>query len=80
MVDCEHMVLKVVLMTIKDREKSVGVAGESMPLVFEGMNPYKERLENMMARFDEIWGDVPKKIGQISERSNTRKQGIFLKD
>jgi hypothetical protein len=44
------------------------------------MNPYKERLENMMARFDEIWGDVPKKIGQISERSNTRKQGIFLKD
>nr|BAD36488.1 hypothetical protein [Oryza sativa Japonica Group] len=62
MVGCEHMVLKVVLMTIKDRfanhklawamalpfvqhgslrgtrlksgEKSVGVAGESMPLVF----------------------------------------------
>nr|ABA97888.1 retrotransposon protein, putative, unclassified [Oryza sativa Japonica Group] len=37
MVGCEHMVLKVVLMAIKDRlisgEKSVGVAGESMPLV-----------------------------------------------
>nr|BAD23524.1 hypothetical protein [Oryza sativa Japonica Group]BAD23699.1 hypothetical protein [Oryza sativa Japonica Group] len=47
MVGCEHMVLKVVLMTIKhgslrgarlkSGEKSVGVAGESMPLVIEGV-------------------------------------------
>uniref|UniRef100_A0A0E0LTH2 Uncharacterized protein n=1 Tax=Oryza punctata TaxID=4537 RepID=A0A0E0LTH2_ORYPU len=33
------------------------------------MDPYKQKLEKMMARFDEIWGDLPKKIDQYTKVS-----------
>ena len=34
----------------------------------------------MMAHFDEIWGDLPKKINQINEKRSSGKQGIILKE
>uniref|UniRef100_A0A0E0M6B8 Uncharacterized protein n=1 Tax=Oryza punctata TaxID=4537 RepID=A0A0E0M6B8_ORYPU len=45
------------------------------------MDPYKQKLEKMMARFDEIWGDLPKKIDQVSVSMVAQKhKALFQKE